>query len=75
MAKLMVFPSSDPDHIKVMQVPDDFEEHEIYRCATSIISAVQEGNRNCSWDEVEEGLEENGFKPVEFVLGPELRCK
>lgn len=75
MAKIMVFPSSDYTHIKVMQVPDDFEEHEVYRAATAVISSVQEADRDCSWDDVEEGLEAGGFKVVEFILGPELKCQ
>ena len=75
MTKLMVFPSIKHDQIKLMKVPDDFEEHEAYRCATSVISELQESNKDCTWEDVEDVLEENGFVTVEHVLGPELLCR
>ena len=75
MAKLMIFPSIEHDKIKLMKVPDDFEEHEAYRCATSLISDLQQSNSNCTWEDVEDVLEEHGFVTVEHVLGPELLCR
>jgi hypothetical protein len=74
MPKIMVFPSQEFDHIKLMQVPEDFEEHEAYRCATTLISELQENNPDCSWEDVEERLEESGFILLDGIIGPELLC-
>ena len=72
--KLMVLPGHDPEKTRVVSIPEDMEAHEAYRHATGVIAAVQESNANCSWEDVEDALEEHGFQSIEFTLGPTLTC-
>jgi len=39
---LMVLPSNDPKKIKIIKMPDDYEEHEVYRHVTGVIANVEE---------------------------------
>ena len=68
---LMVLPAKDSKNIRVLRIPDDFEEHEVYRYVTGLISEVEEGS-GYSWDDISDALEEKGFETVDFVLGPAL---
>lgn len=70
--KLMVLPAKDSQAIRLIRIPEDFEEHEAYRRVTSLIASVEETNPNCDWDEIADRLEDNGFEPVQFILGPAL---
>jgi len=70
--KLMVLPSSDPKKIKIIKMPDDYEEHEVYRHVTGVIANVEELIPDYDWDDILELLEEHGFSEVQFLLGPEL---
>lgn len=71
---LMVLPSKHFEYVRVVRMPRDMEEHEAFRHATGVIASVQEDTPDCSWDDVAEALEEHGFEPVDFVLGPALEC-
>ena len=71
----MVLPAERFEQVRVLQMPEDMEEHEAYRYATGIIAEVQESDANCSWEDVADALDEHGFSEVAFTLGPELRCK
>lgn len=73
-SRLMILPSKVFDRIRVVSVPEDFEEHEVYRAITGIIARVQERDEDCTWEDLADVLEEQGFMPVDFLLGPELRC-
>ena len=70
--KLMVLHSQDKNKIKIIQMPDDYEEHEVYRHVTGVIANVEEMIPDYEWDDILEQLEEHGFSEVKFVLGPEL---
>lgn len=70
--KLMILPAKDYKSIRAIHIPDDFEEQEAYRCVTSLIAAVEENNPNYDWDDIADLLEDNGFEPAQFVLGPAL---
>lgn len=70
--KLMVLPSKDPKKIKIIKMPDDYEEHEVYRHVTGVIANIEELIPNYDWDDILESLEEHGFSEVEFLLGPEI---
>ena len=74
MSNLILFNGGD-NQPRLMQFPDDFEEHEVYRYVTGLISSVQEQEPDCSWEDIEEKLEEKGFVAIEFVQGPDLVCK
>lgn len=71
-SKLMLLPSKDPQKIRLVRIPEDFEEHEIYRRATGVIASIEEQIPDYDWDDIIEALEENGFSEVKFILGPEI---
>ena len=68
---LMVLPANEATNIRLIQIPDDFEQHEAYRYVTGLIAKAEE-NSDYSWDDILDLLEERGFESVEFVLGPSL---
>ena len=39
---------------------------------TGLIASLEEDNDSCEWEDVAALLEESGFEPVDFVLGPSL---
>lgn len=69
---LMILPSQNTQDIRLINVPDDFEQHEAYRYVTGIIAQVEEDNPDYEWDDVMDLLEQRGFEEVEFILGPAL---
>jgi len=70
--KLMVLPSRDPKAIRLVRIPTDFEEHEVFRRVVGLIAEVEEQNPDYSWEDIAAMLEDHGFEPVDFILGPEL---
>jgi hypothetical protein len=70
--QLMILPASDANSIRLLQLPDDFESHEAYRHVTALIATVQEQQPDCSTNDILATLEDHGFEPVEFILGPAL---
>jgi hypothetical protein len=71
-AGLMILPASDATLIRLVRVPDDFEEHEAFRHVTGLIASVEEENPGYDWDDIAAVLEDHGFEAVEFTLGPAL---
>jgi len=69
---LMILPAKDSKAIRMIRIPQDFEEHEAYRRVTSLIASVEENNPNYDWTEIADLLEDNGFEQVQFILGPGL---
>ena len=70
--KLMILPAHNYESVRLVKVPDDFEEHELYRNVTGIIAKVEEENKNYDWGDVAIALEDHGFEIVDFILGPAL---
>jgi len=68
---LMILPANKPENIRLIRVPDDFEEHEAYRYVTGLIAKAEEDAEYC-WEEILDLLEERGFEAVDFILGPSL---
>ena len=68
---LMILPAAKPEDIRLIRIPDDFEEHEAYRHVTGMIAKVEE-QADYDWEDVLDMLEEHGFEAVDFVLGPSL---
>lgn len=68
---LMILPANDAENIRLIQIPDDFEQHEAYRYVTGLIAKAEE-NSDYNWDDILDLLEERGFESVDFVLGPSL---
>jgi len=71
-AKLMILPSKDSKKIRLLKIPEDYEEHEVYRAATGAIGRIEDNLPGYNWDDLMEELEDMGFEEVGFVLGPEL---
>lgn len=69
--KLMILPAKDAKNIRLIRIPEDFEVHEVYRYVTGLI-AEAEAHSPYSWEDILELLEDRGFEPVEFILGPSL---
>ena len=68
---LMVLPAKDSKNIRLLRIPDDFEEHEAYRYVTGLIAQAEESS-NYTWDDISDLLEQKGFESIEFTLGPLL---
>ena len=68
---LMILPASEPANIRLVRIPDDFEQHEIYRYVTGLIAKVEE-DPEYTWDDILELLEDRGFELVDFILGPSI---
>ena len=69
---LMILPSSDSNSIRLVRLPDDYESHEAFRHVTGIIAAIEEQQPNCTTEDILASLEDHGFEPIEFILGPTL---
>ena len=69
--KLMILPANKVENIRLIRIPDDFEEHEVYRYVTGLIAKVEEDSEYC-WDDILDLLEDRGFESVDFMLGPVL---
>ncbi len=68
---LMILPANDPANIRLVTIPDDFEQHEAYRYVTGLIAKAQEDPEHARED-IFDLLEDRGFASVDFVLGPSL---
>ena len=68
---LMILPANKAADIRLIQIPEDIEEHEAYRYVTGLIAKVEE-NAEYSWEDVLDLLEERGFEAVDFTLGQSL---
>lgn len=68
---LMILPANEPENIRLIRIPDDFEEHEAYRYVTGLIAKVEE-DLEYTWENILELLEDRGFESVDFILGPSL---
>lgn len=69
--KLMILPADRPENIRMIRIPLDFDEHEVYRHVTGLIAKAEE-DPEYSWDEILDLLEERGFESVDFILGPSI---
>jgi hypothetical protein len=69
--KLMILPANEAGNIRLIRIPDDFEQHEVYRYVTGLIAKVEE-DPGYSWDDILDLLEDRGFESVDFMLGPVL---
>jgi len=69
---LMILPAADPKDIRLIRIPEDYDEHEVYRHVTGLIAEVEEDKPDHTWDDIRALLEDHGFDVVDFVLGPAL---
>jgi hypothetical protein len=71
-AQFMVLPSKDNRKTRLVKMPDDYEEHEVYRAATGAIARIEDNLPGYDWDDLMEELEDMGFEEIPFLLGPEV---
>ncbi|MCG6937216.1 MAG: hypothetical protein LJE83_03455 [Gammaproteobacteria bacterium] len=69
---LMILPASEPEKIRLIRIPEDFEEHEVFRYVTGLIAKIEEENPGYTWEDILDLLEDRGFEAIEFKLGPSL---
>jgi hypothetical protein len=69
---LMILPAADPSAIRLVRVPSDYEEHEVFRHVTGLIGQLEEENPDYEWEDIAAVLEDHGFETVDFILGPAL---
>jgi hypothetical protein len=72
MQDLMILPATDKTKIRLVRIPPDYPVKEAYRHVTGLIAQVEEEDPDYSWEDVLAALEDQGFEPVEFQLGPSL---
>lgn len=70
--KLMILPAKDSSQIRLLKIPEDYGEHEVYRAATGAIARIEDNLPDYNWDDLMEELEDMGFEEVSFLLGPEV---
>lgn len=70
--RLMILPATNPTAIRLVRVPDDFESQELFRHVTGLIAQLEQDDPDYRPDDIVALLEDNGFEPVDFVLGPAL---
>ncbi|MCW8935498.1 MAG: hypothetical protein OQK98_12305 [Gammaproteobacteria bacterium] len=71
-AKLMILPSKDSSKIRLLKLPEDYQDQEVYRAATGAIGRVEDNLPGYEWEDLMEELEDMGFEEVSFLLGPEV---
>ncbi|MCW9048329.1 MAG: hypothetical protein OQK46_09660 [Gammaproteobacteria bacterium] len=71
-AKLMILPSKDSNKIRLLKLPADYEDQEVYRAATGAIGRIEDNLPDYEWEDLMEELEDMGFEEVSFLLGPEV---
>ncbi|MET0090410.1 MAG: hypothetical protein ABW068_10390 [Candidatus Thiodiazotropha sp.] len=65
-------PSSRPEQIRLVRVPQGLDRNEAYRFATGIIAQAEESNRDYRWEDISEALEARGFEMIDAMIGPSL---
>ena len=71
-ARMMLLPAKNVDDMKLVSIPDDFDQRDALRHATSLIASIEEENPDYAWDDIAATLEDHGFMVQEFMVGPEL---
>ena len=70
--KMMILPAAEATSIRLVRLPDDFDEREAYRFVTGLITRVEEADPGYEWEDIALLLEEHGFEAIDFALGPAL---
>lgn len=71
-SKLMILPAKNQKAIRLVRIPDDYEEHEVFRHVVGLIAEAEEQNPDYDWEDISGVLEDHGFEQVNFILGPAL---
>lgn len=71
-ADLMILPAAERERIRLVRIPPDYPVKEAYRHVTGLIAEIEEQQPGCDWEDILAVLEDHGFEPVDFQLGPSL---
>ena len=71
-ARMMLLPAKNIEDMRLVSIPDDFDQRDALRHATALIATVEEENPDSGWEEIAAVLEDHGFEVQEFMIGPEL---
>lgn len=69
---LMLLPASNASAARLVRIPADVEHHEAYRHVTGLIAAIEQSSPGCGWEEIAPVLEDHGYEPVDFIVGPAI---
>jgi len=64
--------AAEATKIRLVRLPEDFDEREAYRYVTGLIASVEEADPEYEWEDIAMVLEEHGFEAIDFILGPSL---
>jgi len=69
---LMLLPAKNVEDIKLVRIPDDYDQKDALRHATSLIATIEEQDPDYQWDDIAATLEDHGFELQAFMIGPAL---
>ncbi len=69
---MMLLPAKNIEDMRLVSIPDDFDQRDALRHATALIASIEEDNPDYAWDDIAMALEDHGFMVQEFMIGPEL---
>ena len=69
---MMLLPAKNIDDMKLVSIPDDFDQRDALRHATALIASIEEDDPDYNWEDIAAALEDHGFESQEFMIGPEL---
>jgi hypothetical protein len=70
--RLMLLPADKLENMRIVSIPDDFDDLDALRHATSLIASVEEEDDEYQWDDIAAALEDHGFEVMEYMIGPAL---
>lgn len=70
--RFMLLPASNVENMRLLKIPEDFQDRDALRHATALIASVEENDPDYSWEDIAPVLEDHGFEVVPFMVGPEL---
>ena len=65
---LMLLPAGKKDDIRLLQIPDDYEDHEPYRQVTGLIAAVEEEKPEYECEDNESMHDDKVFVTLDLIL-------
>lgn len=70
--RIMLLPSKDVGRVRLVTVPEDMSAQEARRCVAGLMSEVPREDDDQWLEEALDALEDHGFEPADFILGPSL---
>lgn len=70
--RFMLLPAKNIENMKLVKLPEDFDDRDALRHATALIASVEEEDPDYTWDDIAPELEDHGFEIMPFMIGPEI---